>query len=198
MIAVFFGSRSWDDLEGVEEIFDRLILEGDGSLVVVTGANGVPRGRSATPAPRPPERSADALADWVALRRGLLPIRVHADWTGPCDFEGEVRCRPGHRRRRSDGTEFCPAAGNRRNQRIIDEHLWQFEGEEQLAAVGFKRTDAPSPGTDDMRERIRPFVERGTVQGIFRTSAGPAHADRRVPRPLFVPRVSADPFPEAV
>lgn len=29
-------------------------------------------------------------------------------------------CKPGHRRRRRDGSTFCPGAGTRRNQRMVD------------------------------------------------------------------------------
>ena len=63
---------------------------------------------------------ADSLAErwWERQReygveRDLFPAR----WTDPC-VEGT--CKPGHRRTRRDGTEFCPAQGNYRNQRIVD------------------------------------------------------------------------------
>lgn len=59
---------------------------------------------------------ADALAERDATARGWAIDPVPADWEGPCGPE----CRPGHRRTRADGTEFCPAAGPRRNQVMVD------------------------------------------------------------------------------
>lgn len=38
------------------------------------------------------------------------------DWSAPCLPE----CRPGHRRRRRDGSTYCPAMGNYRNQEMVD------------------------------------------------------------------------------
>jgi hypothetical protein len=192
VITVMFGSRTWDDVEAVEDVFERLLLEADGALAVVTGANGV-SGPIRRAEPDPPASSADAIADWVARRRGLTPVRVPADWkTHDRERRTEVPCRC------APNAPHCRAAGFRRNQRIVDEFLWPFEHQEpgsfqgSLVAVGFKRTDGPSPGTDDMRARIRPYVERGTVQGILRTAKGPAPAERRVPR-----RHGFEPSPDA-
>lgn len=38
-----------------------------------------------------------------------------AGWTGPCD----PMCPPGHRKRRKDGTEYCPLAGINRNYEMV-------------------------------------------------------------------------------
>ena len=51
------------------------------------------------------------------------PIVLHrfpADWEGPCD---PSFCKPGHRRNRgmNGGQSYCPAAGPRRNRRMLDE-----------------------------------------------------------------------------
>lgn len=44
-------------------------------------------------------------------------IETHvADWNGPCRPE----CKRGHRRTRSNGTDYCPAAGDYRNQAMVD------------------------------------------------------------------------------
>lgn len=63
---------------------------------------------------------ADSLAErwWEQHRQhGVERDTFPARWTDPC-VEGT--CKPGHRRTRRDGTEFCPAQGNYRNQRIVD------------------------------------------------------------------------------
>jgi predicted Rossmann-fold nucleotide-binding protein len=39
-----------------------------------------------------------------------------AKWSAPC----RDTCKPGHRRRRKNGTSYCPAAGNYRNQEMVD------------------------------------------------------------------------------
>lgn len=38
-----------------------------------------------------------------------------ADWEGPCTD----RCQPEHRRKRRDGTSYCPAAGMYRNEAMV-------------------------------------------------------------------------------
>jgi hypothetical protein len=57
---------------------------------------------------------ADWLAEWAAagMSEVAWDIERHpADWEAPC----RDACEPGHRRRRWDGTESCPAAGSHRN-----------------------------------------------------------------------------------
>jgi hypothetical protein len=52
----------------------------------------------------------------AAFRLGWpRPLVKRANWTAPCD----ASCRPGHRRRRMDGTSYCPLAGMRRNTEIV-------------------------------------------------------------------------------
>lgn len=60
---------------------------------------------------------ADKLLAHVARRLGWEVETYDADWDGPC----RDTCRPGHRRPNTDrpGT-MCPAAGNYRNQKMID------------------------------------------------------------------------------
>lgn len=60
----------------------------------------------------------DWLAEWVALdMRAEMEWefdRHPADWEAPCRPE----CKPGHRRNYSHRPEFCPAAGNYRNDEM--------------------------------------------------------------------------------
>ncbi|MFK0288277.1 SLOG family protein [Streptomyces sp. NPDC090499] len=60
---------------------------------------------------------ADTIGDNWAVTNGIPRRRRPADWDGPCGTE----CQPGHRRRNRRGTEFCPQAGHRRNQQMVDE-----------------------------------------------------------------------------
>ena len=64
---------------------------------------------------------ADAIADaWASrqLEHGVeIPIeRYPAVWSAPC----RPACRPGHRRLRSDGSLYCPAAGQYRNADMVE------------------------------------------------------------------------------
>lgn len=187
MIVVMFGSRSWRDFEAVEAQYDRLLLEGDGSLVVVTGAHACPPRDD--PWPAPPSSSADAIADWVGRRRGLLPIRVPARW-GVHDREGAgpVPCRC------PADAPHCRAAGFRRNQLMVDEHLWPFVGEpwdETVHAVGF-RAPGDSPGTDDMARRL---VAAGIPNRKMVRATTEPPPERRRPRPAPSPLGRFDLWP---
>lgn len=60
---------------------------------------------------------ADALAEEFWAGRQERATEKHpADWTAPC----RPACMPGHRRWRRDGSDYCPAAGNYRNQEMAD------------------------------------------------------------------------------
>lgn len=61
------------------------------------------------------ESGADRFAAEWADRAGIAVDPFEADWDN-CGPE----CRPGHRRVRGDGSGFCPAAGPRRNQAMVD------------------------------------------------------------------------------
>ena len=123
MRAVFFGSRSWIDPGAIDLAIERLLIEGDGSLVVVHGD----------------ARGADRMAGELAEARGLLPIAVPADW----DRHGK-------------------AAGPRRNQAMIDEHLLPFR-DEGITARGF-RMPGKSTGTDDMLARLKKAGIKGSIK----------------------------------
>lgn len=55
--------------------------------------------------------------DWADAHQadGVGHLAVAADWEAPC----AATCRPGHRRPRR-GTTYCPTAGHRRNQNMVD------------------------------------------------------------------------------
>jgi hypothetical protein len=84
---------------------------------------------------------ADTIGDRWAKRNGI-PVRERpADWEGPCVPE----CQPGHRRRNRRGTEYCPLAGHRRNQQMVD------EGPVLFVAASYRS----STGTADCLRRAR-------------------------------------------
>jgi hypothetical protein len=100
------GSRSWTDTEAVggalmECWHDAMQLGADGITVVHGDAPG-----------------ADSIADlWAIGYRGLGVLRepVPAAWE-----DCATDCMPGHRRNRRDGSGYCPTAGHRRNQLMVD------------------------------------------------------------------------------
>ncbi|MEV7770478.1 DUF2493 domain-containing protein [Kitasatospora sp. NPDC086791] len=93
------GSRAWTDRAQLEWALG-VAFKTFRPVVIVHGAC---------------ESGADRLAKAWADRAGILCDPFAADWDN-CGPE----CAPGHRRRRRDGTEFCPAAGPRRNQAMVD------------------------------------------------------------------------------
>jgi hypothetical protein len=76
-----------------------------------------------------------------AKHNGILVRERPADWEGPCGTE----CQPGHRRRNRRGTEYCPLAGPRRNQGMVDEKP------ELFVAASYRK----SSGTADCARRAR-------------------------------------------
>ncbi|MET9339249.1 SLOG family protein [Nonomuraea sp. NPDC003804] len=96
------GSRSWNDEQAIRDALAPIsFIYGSENVVVVHGH--CPRG-------------ADALADQIASDWGMTIERHPADWAAPC---GPV-CRTPHRKRRPDGTTYCPWAGWTRNQAMVD------------------------------------------------------------------------------
>lgn len=63
------------------------------------------------------EDGADAIGDTWAIHHGVPYRRRPADWDSPCPSS----CPRGHRRRNRRGSEYCPLAGHRRNQQMVDE-----------------------------------------------------------------------------
>lgn len=99
------GGRRYADRQVVWGALDALAGRFHSIVVIEGGATG-----------------ADALAKaWaVSMRHVGRPVDVvemSADWSGPCANS----CRHGGRRVRSDGSTYCPAAGARRNARMLAE-----------------------------------------------------------------------------
>jgi hypothetical protein len=125
------GSRDWNHLPSVDAVlahYTREAFSHGQQLVVVHG-----KARS----------GGDALAaSWVHTRaRNGWPVTQEphpAHWNGPCAPE----CEPDHRQQRN-GHEWCPFAGHRRNQEMVDSGV--------LVCVGFHRNG--SSGTRDCLRR---------------------------------------------
>ncbi|MEU5043239.1 SLOG family protein [Streptomyces griseorubiginosus] len=97
--------------------------------------------------------------DW-AVHNGILVRDRAADWEGPCAPD----CRPGHRRTRRGGATFCPQAGHRRNQGMVDEQPVLFVA-------------APAYCTLPRCRSARPHYSHGTADCIRRAEAAgiPVH-----------------------
>jgi YspA, cpYpsA-related SLOG family len=102
------GSRSWKDPRPIEQAIYDMAMEAaqlGKDLVVVHGAC----------------RGADRLAQSIVRRQRAHGWRhIHeephpADWNAACI----ERCRPGHRRPRTNGTDYCPAEGRYRNELMV-------------------------------------------------------------------------------
>jgi hypothetical protein len=95
------ASRSWTDADAIAFHLDAAAMDALGrDVVVVHGAGG----------------NGDRLAGQAAEYLGFTAEPHPADWEGPCRAE----CSRGLRRMRRDGTVYCPAAGNYRNQEMVD------------------------------------------------------------------------------
>jgi hypothetical protein len=101
------GSRSWPDPQLLEDmlldVWHDALQNGYDGIELMHG--------HATD-------GADAIGDAWAIRHHVPYRRRPADWNGPC----APTCPPGHRRINRRGLEYCPLAGHRRNQQMVDEH----------------------------------------------------------------------------
>jgi len=79
-------------------------------ILVVHGAQGYIDRRTGV------TRGADLLVGQEARALGMQVHPVPARWRDPCFST----CKPGHRRIGRDGHDYCPAAGNYRNQCMVD------------------------------------------------------------------------------
>lgn len=97
------GSRSFTDRQLLDQVLmdcwhDAVQLGADGIRIREGEADG-----------------ADTLLREWAEANGIAVDPCPADWDHCASA-----CRPGHRRRRRDGSEYCPTAGHRRNQVMVD------------------------------------------------------------------------------
>ncbi|MET4670761.1 SLOG family protein [Streptomyces sp. PvR018] len=126
------GSRAWTDRTAIDtaltEVWHDARQDGYSGIEVMEGtAPGADR----------------MCGDWAKARfeHGVGHLPVEADWEGPCPDS----CPPGHRRTRRDDTEFCPLAGHRRNQNMVDRR--------PLIALAFQVGE--STGTADCLRRLK-------------------------------------------
>jgi hypothetical protein len=85
--------------------------------------------------------NADLMADREARLLGFHVEPHDAHWEAPCT----QYCQPGHRRRHENGREYCPAAGNYRNQQMVD------AGAD--VCLAFYQPEEPCTGTNDCVNR---------------------------------------------
>lgn len=99
------GSRSWSDSEHLAnallDTWHDATQNGFDSIAIVHGAAD----------------GADTLADLWARGNGLDFERHKATWE---DCGPDCPPEPGHRKTNRRGTEYCPTAGHRRNQKMVD------------------------------------------------------------------------------
>ena len=94
------ASRSWTDAHAVRFALEAAALDAYGrEVTVVHGAAG----------------GGDMLTDKAARDLGFTVEAYPAGWDGPCRAE----CDHGPRKRRRDGTSYCPAAGQYRNAEMV-------------------------------------------------------------------------------
>jgi hypothetical protein len=134
------GSRAWRDPQLLEETL--LDVWHDAAQLGYTGIELMHGGAD----------GADTIGHEWAWRTGFLIREFPADWESFCG----PACQP-HRRRNRKGIEYCPLAGLRRNQQMVDEHPVLFVAALMRgAAVGPKcRDQTPhySHGADDCAGR---------------------------------------------
>lgn len=99
------GSRSWPDpqvlADTLMDAWHDATQNGHQRIVIVHGgADG-----------------ADTLARLWAEGHGLEHEQHDAPWASPCP----AACSPGHRKKRARGGDYCPTAGHRRNQHMVDQ-----------------------------------------------------------------------------
>ncbi|WP_086732543.1 SLOG family protein [Streptomyces glaucescens] len=114
------GSRRWPDPRLLEDtllqVWHDALQDGYTSIELMHGC----------------AEGADTIGGQWARRNGLLVRERPADWTGPCGPE----CQPGHRRRNRRGLEYCPLAGHRRNQQMVDERPALFVAAQVAGSTG--------------------------------------------------------------
>lgn len=122
------GSRRWVDAQAILDALTDAIAGHEGPVTIVHGA-----------CPNGADQLADVLIPTLGAR--VTVERWPANWSAPC----RLVCQPGHRRTRRGGTDYCPAAGNYRNQEMVDARA--------DLCVAFPLGD--SPGTRDCMARAK-------------------------------------------
>jgi hypothetical protein len=126
-----FGSRTFSDRKAVHGFLDLFaveLAEGERMFVINGFASG-----------------ADRLADeWAGAEENRAqPVRYPAKWSECADD-----CPHGHLRPNWSGGPYCPTAGHRRNQQMID------EGKPDRAIGFIDKPLAESRGSADMHRRL--------------------------------------------
>jgi len=114
------GSRAWTDIPLLETA---LFLVWHDALEI--GYTGIELMQGCAD-------GADTIGRQWAIRNSVAFRDRPADWEGPCAPD----CKPGHRRRNRRGTEFCPLAGHRRNQQMVDERPVLFVAAQVHGSTG--------------------------------------------------------------
>jgi hypothetical protein len=160
-----FGSRTYSRREPIHSLLDELaarLPEGERLIVINGFASG-----------------ADRIADeWASAHDRGHPWRFAADWLHCAVDHPAVRCPDDggvHRRRfhgaaRPAGDDYCPLAGLRRNQRMLD------EGQPDLALGFVDKPLVESRGSLDMNRRL---IVAGVETAIY-DEAGTTLAPRGV------------------
>lgn len=96
---------------------------------------------------------ADLMAWRLWASWGLLHDPYPADWSGPCDPDWPG-CKPGHRRNQN-GRQYCPLAGHRRNQEMVDVLVAMRKLGHRVHCIGFPFPGQRAGGTHDCMRRAR-------------------------------------------
>ncbi|MCF0086634.1 MULTISPECIES: SLOG family protein [unclassified Streptomyces] len=114
------GSRLWPDPQYLEDTLTQTwhdaLADGYSDIELMHGC----------------AEGADMIGHRWAFRTGFLIREFPADWEGPC----APNCPPGHRRRNRRGTDYCPLAGHRRNQQMVDEQPLLFVAAQHANSSG--------------------------------------------------------------
>lgn len=111
------GSRDWTDKRAIADALRWTI--GEYPALIVPDQRGSPSVLwDRITVVHGAARGADTLAGRIAAAWGMRvdPHPVTSEDWDTCASE----CKPGHRKTRPDGSTYCPSAGNRRNQRMVD------------------------------------------------------------------------------
>jgi hypothetical protein len=139
------GPRRWTDVQLLEDtlldVWHDALQNGYDSIELIHGC----------------AEGADTIGGTWAKSNGILVRERSADWEGPCG----AGCRPGHRRRNRRGIEFCPQAGPRRNQQMVDERPVLFVAA-TMRCTAAKCAGKPAHDSHGATDCIR----RATAAGI--------------------------------